>query len=318
MKIGETKIPHFAHKSLILCETFHEPESALHLEGKLKLHQFFLSKNHSVELEKYLPGIKQRADLLVNERTAIELQCSTIPRNQVIERSNGYQSLDIQVIWIGGIQHPLTEGIQNIKLKSYEAELRQTSGKRQFLILFNPGTNTFYYYSSLFYVSGNHWIGKAKALSAARQTFPFAVPKKLNRAEFTELYNLFQAEKTKFVRNQLFARNRYKNVFWLLCYKCGFSPRQLSEVIGLPFVNADLISGPPILWQLQVINAHKNGRSMHSLAHSGRLNVRPGSRIGDVEALLETYQHIYLQTEEKKIERSGLVEILYGIYCKTL
>lgn len=318
LKIGETKIPHFAHKSLILCETFHEPESALHLKGKLNLHRFFHSKNHTVELEKYLPDIKQRADLLVNGQTAIEFQCSTIPRNQIIERSNGYRSLGIPVIWIGGIQQPLTEGIHSIKLKSYEAELRQTSGKFRFLLLFNPDSNRFYYCSSLFYVSGNHWIGKTKALSAIRQTFPFAVPKKLNWAEFKEMYNLFQTRKTHFVRNQLYARNRYKNMFWVLCYECGFTPRQLSEVVGVPFINADLISGHPMLWQLQVINAYKKGQSMQALVHSGRLSILPGSQLDDVEALLETYRCIFLHTEEQKIERSRLVEILYAIYCKTL
>lgn len=318
LKIGETKIPHFAHKSLILCETFHEPESALHLKGKLKLHHFFLSKNCTVELEKYVPAIKQRADLLINGRTAIEFQCSAIPKKQVIERSNGYRSMDIQVNWIGGIQRPLPEGIQSIKLKSYEAELMQTSSKRRFLLVFDPDANRFYYYSNLFYVNGNHWIGKIKALTAARQTFPFAVPKKLNRAEFKELYNLFQAEKAQFVRNQLYARNRYQNAYWLLCYKCGFPPRQLSEVIGLPFVNADLISGHPVLWQLEVIHAHKKGQSMQSLVQSGRLSILPGSQLDDVEALLETYRRIFLHTEEQKSERSRLVEILYAIYCKNL
>lgn len=317
LKIGETKIPHFAHKSLILCEAFHEPESALHLEGKLKLHQFFLSKNHSVELEKYLPGIKQRADLLINARTAIEFQCSPIAPNQVIQRSRGYQSLAIQALWIGGAQRPLIEGIQRIRLKAYENELMQSSGQRHFLMLFNPDNNRFYYFSNLFYVRGNQWLGKVKSLPAERQTFPFAVPKKLSRAEFDDIYNLFQAEKIQFIKNQLFARNRYRNVFWRTCYECGFDPRQLGEIIGIPFIDADLILGHPLLWQLQVINSYKKDQSMHSLVRSGRLTVQSGKE-EDIELLLENYLMVYRQMEEKGIGRSRLLGILYDIYCKTL
>ena len=38
LKIGEVKIPHFAHKNLSDCGTS-EGESALHIQGKILLHQ---------------------------------------------------------------------------------------------------------------------------------------------------------------------------------------------------------------------------------------------------------------------------------------
>jgi competence protein CoiA len=94
LKIGEIKIPHFAHKSLHDCDSSGEPESPLHLQGKQQLYKFFSSQNLTVELEKYVPAIRQRADLLLNHQIAIEFQCSPISASQIASRSAGYSEID--------------------------------------------------------------------------------------------------------------------------------------------------------------------------------------------------------------------------------
>lgn len=98
LKIGEVNIPHFAHQTRTACETFSEPESSLHLQGKLLLYQFFSHLNFKVELESYIPQISQRTDLLVNAYFAIEYQCSLIPVSQLKQRSQGYLKMNMQPI----------------------------------------------------------------------------------------------------------------------------------------------------------------------------------------------------------------------------
>ncbi|MEY8537012.1 competence protein CoiA family protein [Lactococcus muris] len=77
LKKGKIKISHFAHISLQNCSSWSEHESAQHLELKLGLYQW-LRQKEKVEIEKYLPQIQQTADLLVNDKLAIEIQCSSL------------------------------------------------------------------------------------------------------------------------------------------------------------------------------------------------------------------------------------------------
>ena len=72
IKNGEIKMPHFAHKSLKACDLWLENESEQHLGLKKALYQWF-KKTDKVEIEAYIPEFKQRPDLLVNDKIAIEI-----------------------------------------------------------------------------------------------------------------------------------------------------------------------------------------------------------------------------------------------------
>lgn len=100
---GKINIPHFAHVNKN-CDVNAEDESFDHIRGKLALAEYF-KKFAKIELEKFIPEIKQRADILLtigDKKIAIEYQCSPIPESKVIERSEGYKSAGIGVIWIAG------------------------------------------------------------------------------------------------------------------------------------------------------------------------------------------------------------------------
>ncbi|PCS03558.1 hypothetical protein RU85_GL000916 [Lactococcus garvieae] len=92
LKKGKIKIPHFAHVSLQNCDSWSENESAQHLGLKLSLYQWFKEKE-KVELEKYVPEIKQTADLLVNDKLAIEIQCSPLSLQRLEERTVSYKEM---------------------------------------------------------------------------------------------------------------------------------------------------------------------------------------------------------------------------------
>jgi competence protein CoiA len=101
IKNGEIKIPHFAHKSLKSCDLWTENESEQHLGLKKIFYQWF-KKTDRVEIERYLPELNQRPDLLVNDKIAIEIQCSHLPIKRLKERTENYQSHGYVVIWLMG------------------------------------------------------------------------------------------------------------------------------------------------------------------------------------------------------------------------
>lgn len=109
LKKGQIRIPHFSHQSTVDCQSFSEGETEEHLLGKELLYKYFQENKINVELEWYLPELKQRPDLyLSDQKLAIEFQCSQISYEKLKERSTGYQTIGIDVIWIVGKNFHIT------------------------------------------------------------------------------------------------------------------------------------------------------------------------------------------------------------------
>ncbi|WP_262499734.1 competence protein CoiA [Planococcus sp. ANT_H30] len=318
LKIGQINIPHFAHKTLSDCDHSGEPESSLHLHGKLLLYHFFQQLKFNVELEQYLPPIRQRADLLVDSHYAIEFQCSSIPVSQLVQRSKGYLTIGIQPIWIKGLKEPCQEEIGLLRIKSDELAMRQSAGQVSFILLFYPPNNQFYYQSNLFYVGPNRWVGKTKSLQATKQIFPFALPKSLSKEEFKVVMEVFYQVKKKYIRNQLYAENRIKNVFCRLCYELRVDVMNVPKLVGIPLLGADCIKQPAILWQLQVVVAYDKGISIAALVASGKLTLTNPALTQQAVLIMEDYLSLYVAFKDKKLENANLLDIVYDIYCKNL
>lgn len=98
---GKIMRPHFAHVSRKECPFFTENESTQHLSLKSELYSWLVGVEQ-VELEKYLPEINQLADLLVNKRLALEVQCSSLSISRLQERTRAYHEAGFQVLWLLG------------------------------------------------------------------------------------------------------------------------------------------------------------------------------------------------------------------------
>ncbi|EHJ51898.1 competence protein CoiA [Streptococcus macacae] len=101
LKKGKIMRPHFAHISLQGCQFYSENESAEHLNLKAKLY-WSLSQTERVEIEKIIAGIGQIADLLINHKLALEVQCSRLSEDRLRERTQAYQKHGYQVLWLLG------------------------------------------------------------------------------------------------------------------------------------------------------------------------------------------------------------------------
>lgn len=135
LKTGQVISPHFAHYKKENCAVFSEGETQEHLKGKLALANYFKIYGGQIQLEAYLPKLKQRPDILIKKgkkKVAIEFQCSPISIENIKERTNGYIKEDYDIIWILG---------NNFKYKKSLTALQKAclylSKKNNRLILFH-------------------------------------------------------------------------------------------------------------------------------------------------------------------------------------
>lgn len=103
LKKGKVLATHFAHVALRDCQSLSEGETAEHLAGKSLLLEWLPAQ---AELEAYLPNLKQRPDVLWGN-LAFELQCSSLPFERFLERTQNYLRHRYYPWWILGKQfHP--------------------------------------------------------------------------------------------------------------------------------------------------------------------------------------------------------------------
>lgn len=313
LKIGISKIPHFAHIHHASCAAGSEPETVLHLLGKSRLYAFFHQQNLTPSLEQYLPQIKQRPDLLT-EGQAFEFQCSALPAEQVRKRSAGYRSMNLEPFWIRGTDQLPLAGLKTFQIRSFEQEMFRSAENKPYLLSFNPHQSLFIYFSNLIYLQGNRWIGKVSLLEAERQVYPFAVPKLLNRSEYQWMAEVFRTEKNKFIRSQLFAKNRMRNPFWRLSYELQVDKQALPEILGVPLLGGHLINEHPLIWQMKAALMINSGNPAERLLEKSLIKYSV-HQYEHVLQILATYETVYKQGRQmigKEVE-----DICYRTIAKT-
>ncbi|BAM61449.1 competence protein CoiA family protein [Streptococcus dysgalactiae subsp. equisimilis] len=101
LRQGKIIRPHFAHITLANCHFQTENESQEHLHLKAKIYTSLI-KTEKVCVEKYLPELQQFPDLWVNDKLALEIQCSPIPIERLVARTQAYQKHGYEVRWLLG------------------------------------------------------------------------------------------------------------------------------------------------------------------------------------------------------------------------
>lgn len=98
-KAGHVRIPHFSHYRIAHCIRYlYKSESIEHLKAKHDLY-LHIKQSRNVDMEIYLDEIEQIPDLLA-DKTAIEIQLSTISIDLLLTRTRGYTSLGMDVYWL--------------------------------------------------------------------------------------------------------------------------------------------------------------------------------------------------------------------------
>ena len=271
LKNGMIKIPHFAHISNISCtQTFSEGESEDHLKGKLHLFEFLQKYSLPVHLEAYLPFLQQRPDLYVQSESdplAIEFQCSQIPAKMIERRTEGYITKQITPLWILRTPKPSDFPLQEIgtmKLSYYRQQFFYTTPNGKIILTYCPQSRYFHYISTPMHVKATNYIVKVRKLSLKKQSWPFAILKKITWEEFQKYLTIYKNLRFKHIDNlYLFNRKGIRSPFLQVCYKWRIHPQKVPLFIGIPSDGASIFSCHAIEWQIQFIDhLHKRGISI--------------------------------------------------------
>lgn len=151
-KAGSVKVAHFSHHQIIDCiRYFYKKESIEHLKMKHDLY-LLLSPYLKVAMEYYLADIEQIPDLLVNHKIALEIQLSRISPELIAERTKGYRSIGMDVIWI------LQEG--DIKIAGeyvVPSHFHLSTMLRGRLVTYDERSSLFYHYHLKHHIGGGRW-----------------------------------------------------------------------------------------------------------------------------------------------------------------
>ncbi|WP_176694505.1 competence protein CoiA [Paraliobacillus sp. PM-2] len=251
IRIGDKRIAHFAHQRKSAC-AFSQGEGEYHEQGKIDLYDWLLAQGYYVELEKYLPQIKQRPDLLLfhnNKKIAIEFQCASIPIKQLISRTAGYQKLGIIPIWVLG---------GNRMRRRNHQQLYLTPTEHHFIHQFKANLPTYFFYycpnSKKFAINQNSWLNGRRTAIGNLSFHPISQLKfvdlfKIANKTSEERATLWLVEKKQFrLYNSSHPSSSEKQWRqWLYLHR--YHPTTLPSIIHLPVVSQWKMMIAPWNWQ---------------------------------------------------------------------
>lgn len=256
LRAGEKVIPHFAHTAQANCPSTSGGEGPYHEQGKLLLYQWLTKQEIKVELELYIPEIKQRPDFLIHlngKRIALEYQCSKIPNQQIIDRTSGYKQIGIQVIWILGEKLLKRKSKHRIKIDSFAQTLihQFSTSYPQSLFYFCPQKLKFIKIQDLSFLGNNSVAGNFTILPLKNRTIVdlFSSANLSN----SSLISTWRQEKQRFrlrPRSKLYGAELQWHQ-WL--YLKGIHFQQLPAFIHLPVKGAHLMKSASWNWQSRLV-----------------------------------------------------------------
>ncbi|WP_164669460.1 competence protein CoiA [Virgibacillus doumboii] len=254
-KAGSQMIPHFAHRSKSNCPSQEGGEGSYHEKGKMLLFQWLKHQNLDVQLEAYLPEIKQRPDILVrlkHKAVAIEYQCARVPPEQIRKRNEGYHKAGIVPIWILGANRMERRGRDCLNIDQFHLYFihQFSSAIPLTLFYFCPETLQFISFQDFYISTKQKAIGKLHVKKLPQMIFT-----DLFQAQFfskNELYHVWKREKRVF-RLKPAAHVYGRDLAWYQwLYLEGTHKEHLPSIIHLPVSTQFKMKSPPWDWQSRI------------------------------------------------------------------
>ncbi|WP_181884627.1 competence protein CoiA [Neobacillus piezotolerans] len=254
LKLGERKIFHFAHLKDACEESSFERESESHLSGKLALFDWLKTQGIQPAMEYYDPVIRQRPDIAFHFngfRYAIEFQCSAIPEDLFMKRTNTYLSAGYIPLWIPEGSHLSRKQENTVALSGFEyLFLRTSPGNPGYIPYFCSSQGLFHIVQSIFPYSPSKAFARIET-------------KKLNGLTIDRLIDpgppalaVLPFWHDKLARSKLSIGANPKTPYMRFLkelYRAGMNIFLLPPEIGLPGTKAAAISTYPVIWQSYVV-----------------------------------------------------------------
>ncbi|WP_158587384.1 competence protein CoiA [Neobacillus notoginsengisoli] len=253
IKLGEKRIFHFSHMSAACLESNFEKESAYHLAGKKKLFQWLVRQNIPAAVEQYDPRIRQRPDITFqyeNRCYALEFQCSTIPENLFIKRTENYLQANYIPLWIlGGSRVPAHIG-GTVTLSGFDyLFLQSSSGSPGVIPYFCPELGLFSFIQNPMPCSTAKAFASIKKIPLHQVSLNSLLSPSLSGSlDLNQWQKSLERSKLAIGGNP---KSAYKP-FLSELYNAGLNVFLLPPEIGLPGYFAPAISTFPVIWQTYI------------------------------------------------------------------
>lgn len=313
LKTGTKRIWHFAHAHNTNCGQEFERESDYHLQGKIKLYEWFQNQGFHVELEKYIPEIKQRPDLFFqwkNKTYAIEYQCSKIDLQLLKKRTAVYLQNHITPIWIAGRTRLKKVSRLSIKLSTFDLSMANFLHHQPLLIYYCPITNLFTILSNLLPFSSTIFTASTDIVPACKINFSQLIQWKQGRN--FECGERWLSLKQRFRMNtHLYLSTCYKRFF----YENGCPISLLPGEAGIPVKSMIWMQTEAILWQgwilVKFIIPSRRGEtiSFHTIFHRFKEEVRKGFFvIRQLPFIKDSHYSFAILEYLQKLEKLGVLK----------
>lgn len=326
LKVGQIKIPHFAHVKKSDCDAlFSEGESYAHLLGKQHLQELFQQLRLQPVLEPYLPAIQQRPDLLITKGTqkyAIEFQCSRLSPQHYEKRTKGYKEVQITPIWI--IQTPndkfKSRGLTKLSINHTNAQYIQMYKNQKYLLSYDVHSRTFFYISNLLPIHGQQYFGYIQSIPLMKQGFPFFVPKKLSENQFKVMLARFSAYRFQYLHARLLLSRRGVNDALLRAiYEQQLTVSELPNFIGIPLSNSWQSDVFCVEWQLQLFYFMERHQLTPQTLHLKAIpyffewsKITPSVHLQkEIERYVSVLRKLAVETIQSEVTPEQLFTILY-------
>ncbi|MFE8696382.1 competence protein CoiA [Cytobacillus sp. FJAT-53684] len=319
LKIGSKKISHFAHKQGAACSNYYERESDYHLRGKILLYEWLSSMGFKPILEPYYKEISQRPDISFvynNVQYALEYQCSIIPEELFIKRTNNYLKANITPIWIMAGKNIKRKGNNKASLSGFDYLFLSKASQKWRITAFCPVTNTLVNLHSIYPITIKNIITQFSITDLKAATIMHLLePIGIQRFQLEDWQN--EIRKGKNI-SPLYGTPQ--NKFLQELYRNALIPSYLPPEIGLPVFHAPFIETPAIQWQsylyIDVLNQHREFtieqvyHSFKKRVWSGEIKIRklPLVREGNALIAVKEYLHLLVQVNFLQVVRGNRLQ----------
>ncbi|WP_394218605.1 competence protein CoiA [Halobacillus trueperi] len=305
IRSGPRTVPHFSHFPKSNCTEKKGGETLEHDRGKWRLFTWLKNQGYDVQLEHYLPEIRQRPDLflMVNEKKiAIEYQCASISKREINKRTSSYRDAGIFPLWILGAKHLPSSISNHCSLSDFT---------RTFLYYLNDD-----YHLYFFHASKNTICVLSNAKSAGgRRVFANRFSTTITNLSFSQLFSSISCSliEDHFIKEveRLWYKNRtvyqsqvsseerqYRQYLYLRGYHFSLIP----SICYLPVPGQVQAGMRPYIWQTRLFLDHFFHLPIGSFIEFPFLNL-PSTPNGYVPHLSQ--QYLDLLTQLNIIEKTG-------------
>ncbi|MCL7749147.1 competence protein CoiA [Halalkalibacter alkaliphilus] len=255
LKLGSSKLWHFAHRANSICLYSLERETMYHLKGKRKLYDWLKNQQLKVAMEVYLPLIKQRPDILFRQQNtlyALEFQCSPIESTLLKSRSEGYQQLGIIPIWILGGNRLKRHGPHTFSMKSFEwHSTRFLADQQRFLTYFCPEQSSFVFLQQLTPYSATRLLASYQEVSTTASSLETILNPRKNNTNILDHWLTVKKHWRYHQPNPY--PNKAEKLLQSLLYRRRIAPSLFPIEAGWPTNHYELISSTPCYWQTYLL-----------------------------------------------------------------